>query len=113
MFCLVFFFFFGGGGGILSRRRLHILCFFLYENNFWKLRQAKFSLDTDILQFALEAAKHKQGRENEKFSSFINYLVMQRVVMIDNSWMGNLKEFKNEKLEVRCDPHIEFPIILF
>lgn len=33
--------------------------------------------------------------------------------MIDNSWMGNLKEFKNEKLEVRCDPHIEFPIILF
>ena len=58
---------------MLSRRRLHILCFFLYENNFWKLRQAKFSLDTDILQFALEAAKHKQGRENEKFSSFINY----------------------------------------
>lgn len=37
---------------------------------------------------------------------------MQRVAMIDNSWMGNLKEFKNEKLEVRCDPHIEFPIIL-
>ena len=73
LFCLVFFFFLGGGGGVLSRRRLHILCFFLYENNFWKLRQAKFSLDTDILQFALEAAKHKQGRENEKFSSFINY----------------------------------------
>ena len=71
LFSLVFFFW--GGGGILSRRRLHILCFFLYENNFWKLRQAKFSLDTDILQFALEAAKHKQGRENEKFSSFINY----------------------------------------
>ena len=73
LFSFFFFFFFGGGGGILSRRRLHILCFFLYENNFWKLRQAKFSLDTDILQFALEAAKHKQGRENEKFSSFINY----------------------------------------
>ena len=71
LFSLVFFFW--GGGGILSRRRLHILCFFLYENNFWKLRQAKFSLDTDILQFALEAAKHKQGRENDKFSSFINY----------------------------------------
>lgn len=37
---------------------------------------------------------------------------MQRVVTIDNSGMGNLKEFKNEKLKVRCDSHIELPIIL-